>query len=201
MRALGTDVCIWLRPAILSSWQAEWGNALGNKLRVVKPSGQDWQWLVRAVRRDEINLTRLQIGHTCLAHEHLRGQPAPVFTHCGVPLTVARILVDCRRYAEARRICHLEGVICDILGGNLWRASNILAFCSRACHSDLTDFFRICFNFSTLLCLLYIGSCNIHCQTASQRGKFRSDWNLYFIRHDFYTAFEIHLFYALCESA
>jgi hypothetical protein len=52
------------------------------------------------------------IGPTSLTHGHLlRGKPAPVCTHCGGPLAVARVSVDCLRYAEARRIYRLGGVI------------------------------------------------------------------------------------------
>jgi hypothetical protein len=99
-------------------------------LRMVKPSMQ-------AVRKDEVNLTRLTRRHL------LRGGPAPVCTHCGGPLTVARVLVDCPRYAEARLICHLDGVIADILGDNPCRVSNV------ACHVHLTDtFFTPFSNFS-----------------------------------------------------
>jgi hypothetical protein len=41
---------------------------------------------------------------------------------------MARILVDCPRYTEAHRICHLDGVISDILSDNPCPALNILAF-------------------------------------------------------------------------
>jgi hypothetical protein len=99
-------------------WQDEWDSAVGNKLSMVKPSVQERQSF-RAVRKDEVTLTRLQIGHTRLTRGHLvRGEPAPVCTRCGVPLKVAHTLVDCPRYAEARRIYHLGGVVCDILADN-----------------------------------------------------------------------------------
>jgi hypothetical protein len=42
-RALGTDVCTCLRRAILSSWQATWDSAVGNELRMVRSSVQEWQ--------------------------------------------------------------------------------------------------------------------------------------------------------------
>jgi hypothetical protein len=40
-RAPGNHVCACLRRAVSSSWQAESDNALGNKLRTVKPSVQE----------------------------------------------------------------------------------------------------------------------------------------------------------------
>lgn len=115
--ALGTDVCTCLGPAILSLRQAEREYALGNKLRVVIPSLQVWQSSFRAVREDEVTVTRLRIGHGRLTHgRFLRGEPAPVCTRCDAPLTMAYVLVDYPCDAEARRICHLDGVICDVLG-------------------------------------------------------------------------------------
>jgi hypothetical protein len=88
-----------------ATWQAEWDSALGSKLLMVKPSVQEWQSSFRAVRKDEVALKRLRICHTHPTHGHfLRGQPEPVCTHCGVPLTAARILMDCPRYTEARRM-------------------------------------------------------------------------------------------------
>jgi hypothetical protein len=92
-RGLGTDVCSCLRRAILSSWQAEWHVALGKTLRMVTPSVKEWQSSFRAVRKAEVTLTCLRIAHTGLTH----GQPAPVCTHSGVPLTVAHISVHCPR--------------------------------------------------------------------------------------------------------
>jgi hypothetical protein len=107
--------CTCFRRSILSPWQAEWDKALGNRLRVVKPSLQETQSSFRAVRKDEVTLTRPRMGHTRRTHGHLlRGRPAPVCTHCGVPLIVALISVDCPRYTEARRTSYLDGVISDI---------------------------------------------------------------------------------------
>jgi hypothetical protein len=63
-RALGTDVCSCLCHAILSSWQADWDNALGNRLRMVKPSVQEWQSAFRALRTDEVTPRHLRVSHT-----------------------------------------------------------------------------------------------------------------------------------------
>lgn len=41
--AVRYDVCFFLHRAVLSLWQDEWdNNDQGNKLRVVKPSVQQW---------------------------------------------------------------------------------------------------------------------------------------------------------------
>jgi hypothetical protein len=79
------------------------------------------------VRKEEVSLTRLQIGNTRLTHGHLlRGEAATVCRNCGVPLTVAHILADCAH--EARRIYHLHGALSDMLGDVRCSVSNVLAF-------------------------------------------------------------------------
>jgi hypothetical protein len=102
-RAFGSDVSAFLHRAVISSWQDKWTNTQGNKLRAVKSSVR-----VRNsfsfIRRDEVILTRLRIGHSRLTNGHLlRGVPAPFCFNCDVPLTVAHIVVDWPRYGEAHR--------------------------------------------------------------------------------------------------
>jgi hypothetical protein len=94
---------------------------------VMKPSVQEWQSSFRAVRKDGAALSRPRIGRTRLMHDPLlRGEPAPAYSLCGVPLTVAYVLVDCFLYAEGRRFCLFDCVIFDIFGDNPCRASNVL---------------------------------------------------------------------------
>jgi hypothetical protein len=124
-KALGTGICACRRRVILFSWQAEWDRAVGNKLHMVKPSVQEWQSSFRAVRKDEVTLTLVRIGHTRLITQTVVTMRAGTcLCNCGVPLTV----VDCSCYAEARRICHVGGVICDIRCDNSCRVTNVLAF-------------------------------------------------------------------------
>jgi hypothetical protein len=128
-RTLGSDFRIFLHRAILFSWQDEWNNAQGKKLSMVKQSVQVWQSSFSVVRKEEFSLTRLRIGHTRLTHGHLlRGEEGPVCRNCGVPLTVAHILVDCPRYSEARRIYHLHGALSDMLSDDRYNVSNDLDF-------------------------------------------------------------------------
>jgi hypothetical protein len=113
-RALGSDVRTFLHCAVLSSWQDEWDNSQGNKLHKVKPYVQAWYSSFNDVRKEEVKLSRLRISHTRLTHGHLlRGEPTPVCSNCGVPLTVAHILEDCPRYDKARHVYHLQGALSD----------------------------------------------------------------------------------------
>jgi hypothetical protein len=50
---------------------------------------QTWHSSVSALRREEVMLTRLQIGHTRLTHGYfLRGELAPFGNNCSHPMTV-----------------------------------------------------------------------------------------------------------------
>jgi hypothetical protein len=64
----------------------------------------------------------------CLTHGNLlHGEPAPFCINCGVPLTVAQILVDCPHYGEARHI-YLHSAPSDILGDDCCSVFNGIAF-------------------------------------------------------------------------
>jgi hypothetical protein len=108
-RALGSYVCTFLYRAVLSAWQGEWANTQGNKLCMVKPSMQVWR---SSIRKENVTLTRLWIGHMHLTHFHLlHGEPAPLCITCGAPLIVAHILVDCPHYSKACYLHQLHGIL------------------------------------------------------------------------------------------
>jgi hypothetical protein len=161
-RALGTERFTCPRHSILSSWQAEWHSAYGNKLRVVKPYVQQRLSSFRAARKGTATLARQTHGHL------LRGGPEPVCAHCGVHLTVARISVDCPRYTGARRDCHLDGTISDIRVGPpmFWRLF-LHGFAER---------FKGYVLFSCRFRIFVFMSCfrSLQCQAPLQPGKFRS---------------------------
>jgi hypothetical protein len=63
--------CPRFQGPILSSWQDELNNAEGNKLLVLKPYVQEWQFSFKVVRKDDVTLTCFRISHTRLTHGHL----------------------------------------------------------------------------------------------------------------------------------
>ena len=80
-------------------WQAEWGLAVNNKLHGIKPHIGEWPSANRSVRREEVVLTRLRIGHSYLTHSYLlKGEPPPECDTCDCRLTIQHILVDCIKY-------------------------------------------------------------------------------------------------------
>jgi hypothetical protein len=68
-------------------------------------------------------------GHTRLTHGFLlRGEDAPICAHCGSPLSVVHILIDCPFHQEARDIYQLYGTIRDILQDNRVFTNQVLVF-------------------------------------------------------------------------
>ncbi|GFU68163.1 RNase H domain-containing protein, partial [Trichonephila clavipes] len=79
---------------IFKLWQESWSQQLDNKLHSVKPVIGAWP--VMPMRRTDVKLTRLRIGHTRLTHMHLLfGEHAPECPSCNVSYTVHHILIDC----------------------------------------------------------------------------------------------------------
>ncbi|GFV21133.1 uncharacterized protein TNCV_4267661 [Trichonephila clavipes] len=79
---------------IFKIWQESWSQQLGNKLHSVKPVIGAWP--VMPMRRTDVKLTRLRIGHTRFTHRHLLfGERAPECPSCNVSYTVHHILIDC----------------------------------------------------------------------------------------------------------
>ncbi|GFX25514.1 probable RNA-directed DNA polymerase from transposon X-element [Trichonephila clavipes] len=79
---------------IFNIWQESWSQQLDNKLHSVKPVIGAWP--VMPLRRTDVKLTRLRIGHTRFTHRHLLfGERAPECPSCHVSYTVRHILIDC----------------------------------------------------------------------------------------------------------
>ena len=56
---------------ILEEWQTSWNNSIGNKLLDIKPTIGEYQSVVRNIRREEVVLARLCLGHTRVTHSYL----------------------------------------------------------------------------------------------------------------------------------
>ncbi|GFX46033.1 RNase H domain-containing protein [Trichonephila clavipes] len=62
-------------------WQETWDQQVLNKLHSIHPSTSHWAAL--PVRRHDVRLTRLRIGHTVFTHRHLLlGENAPECPSC-----------------------------------------------------------------------------------------------------------------------
>ncbi|GFV11563.1 probable RNA-directed DNA polymerase from transposon X-element [Trichonephila clavipes] len=79
---------------IFKIWQESWSQQSDNKLHSVKPVIGAWP--VMPMRRTDVKLTRLRIGHTRFTHRHLLfGERAPECPSCHVSYTLHHILIDC----------------------------------------------------------------------------------------------------------
>ncbi|GFV23514.1 RNase H domain-containing protein [Trichonephila clavipes] len=88
---------------IFKIWQESWSLQLDNKLHSVKPVIGAWH--VMPMRRTDVRLTRLRIGHTRFTHRHLfLGEDAPLCPSCKEYYTVKHILVDCPVFNHYRII-------------------------------------------------------------------------------------------------
>ena len=60
--------------------------------------------IYRSLRREEVVLTRLRIGHTRLTHSYLlKREDRPFCVSCNEPFTVKHFLIDCIEFSHMRR--------------------------------------------------------------------------------------------------
>ena len=81
-----------------------WDLADSNKLHSIKPTLGPCYSPGVTIRRDEMVLSRVRIGHTYLTHAFLlKGEDRPECVFCQCYLTVKHLLVECVDLADARR--------------------------------------------------------------------------------------------------
>ncbi|GFW64796.1 RNase H domain-containing protein [Trichonephila clavipes] len=82
-------------------WQETWDQQILNKLHSIHPSTAHWAAL--PVRRHDVRLTRLRIGHTRLTHKHLLlGESPSACDFCQCDLSILHILIECPKYSSKR---------------------------------------------------------------------------------------------------
>ena len=73
-----TDAYQYISQYVRDLWQSEWDTAVNNKLHATKPLIGEQPSAYRSVRRDEVVLSRLKLGHSYLTHSYLlKGDPPP----------------------------------------------------------------------------------------------------------------------------
>ena len=119
---------------IRANWQIEWETARSSKLKVIKPRLAPWASSSRTHRKEEVQLCRLRIGHTLVTHRYLLcGGSKPRCSRCGDNLSVAHVLVSCRRLA-AERLRYLGSTslsLEELLGNESGHISQIFRFLSK----------------------------------------------------------------------
>ena len=90
----------------LEEWQTSWNNSIGNKLLQIKPTIGEYQSVVRNIRKEEVVLARLRLGHTRVTHSFLlQGEEQPQCVGCDAPFTVCHFLLECGDFVQIRNNC------------------------------------------------------------------------------------------------
>ena len=88
---------------IYDKWQTSWNETPFNKLKEIKPIIKESKSVISNIRREEVVLTRLRIGHTRITHSWLLNlDEQPNCIGCDVPFTVKHFLLDCLDFQQAR---------------------------------------------------------------------------------------------------
>ncbi|XP_017303023.1 uncharacterized protein LOC108253484 [Diaphorina citri] len=115
------DLKAFLKNEFKKKWQIWWDNIQPpNKIKEIKDTVKEWQTSNRNLRKEEIILSRLRIGHTRLTHGFLMERTDPPQCEvCNTTITVKHILCHCTKYTQIRLKYNLNNLqIKDILGDN-----------------------------------------------------------------------------------
>ena len=94
-----TDAYQYISQYVRDLWQSEWETVVNNKLHATKHLIGEQPSAYRSVRRDEVVLFRLKLGHSYLTHSYLlNGEPPPECVTCNCRLTISHILIACIEY-------------------------------------------------------------------------------------------------------
>lgn len=95
--------------AIYSKWSSEWINTTNNKLRNNKNHTLKYQF--PSLRRDQVYITRILIGHSKLTHEHkIKKENQPICQRCNTELSIIHILYECSRFTSLRRYTGIDRI-------------------------------------------------------------------------------------------
>ena len=127
-----TDTYQYISQYVRDMWQREWDTAVNNKLHATKPLIGEQRSAYRSVRRDEVVLSRLRLGHSYLTHSYLlKGEPPSECVTCNCRLTISHILVDCIEYDFFRLILFENNFTLTDIFNNV-SPNKIISFIKRA---------------------------------------------------------------------
>jgi hypothetical protein len=88
---------------VSSEWNANWDNAVFNKLHNINPSFDVSPSLSLSNRHDQTVLLRCRIGHTKVTHSYLlTNDNAPFCVGCNANFTVKHFLLECHDFSQTR---------------------------------------------------------------------------------------------------
>ena len=96
----------------MEKWQTTLNNSIGNKLLDIKPTIGEYQSVVRNIRREEVVLARLHLGHARVTHSYLlQGEEQPHCVGCDAPFTERQFFLECGDFAQVRNNCfHVDNM-------------------------------------------------------------------------------------------
>ena len=72
----------------MEEWQTSWNNSIRNKLLEIKTRIGEYQSVAGNIRKEEVVLARLRLGHTRVTHSYLLlGEEQPQSVGCDAPFT------------------------------------------------------------------------------------------------------------------
>ena len=72
----------------------------------MKPTIGEHQSVVRNIRKEEVVLARLRLGHTRVTHSYLLlGEEQSQCIGCDAPFTVRHFILECADFAQVRNNC------------------------------------------------------------------------------------------------
>ena len=126
-----TDARQYISEHVKKLWQTEWDLAVNNKLHAIKPLIGEQPSASRSVRKEEVVMSRLRLGHSYLTHSYLlKGEPPPECLTCQCRLTIEHVLVECIEYDFFRPIYFGNHVILKDIFDNV-SADAIISFMKR----------------------------------------------------------------------
>ena len=86
--------------------------ALENKLLDIEPTIGEDQSVVRNIRKEEVVLARLRLGHTRVTHSYLlQGEEQPQCVGCDAPFIVRHFILECGDFVQVRNNCfHVDNM-------------------------------------------------------------------------------------------
>ena len=81
-------------------------NSFGNKLLEIKPTISEYQSVVRNMRKEEVVLVRLRLGHTRVTHSSiLLGEEQPQFVGCDDHSLFVTSFLECSDFTLVKNNC------------------------------------------------------------------------------------------------
>ena len=92
-----------------------------NKLFQVKPFLGEWRPAFRKLRKEQVTITRLRIGHCRLTHSFiLKQEHQPQCSTYQTPCTIKHVLLECKVFNDTRKHYFHANTMKDLFEKSTW---------------------------------------------------------------------------------